>query len=132
MKHLLYQHKQNTTITTINYTHTTNKTNIYITTSNPNTTNLITKLTNTLLNSIPIITITNQISTPFINTNTFQKINILKLSLTYTKHNFLIQSLKKLPHIITKTFNITYSNHPDPILINIPKNIQLTNNNLKP
>lgn len=132
IRRLLYQRRRNTTVTTVNCTHTANGANIYVTASNPNTAGLVAKLTSTLLSSVPIITVANRMSTPFVNASTFRRISVLKLSLTYAGRDFLIRSLRRLPHVVTRTFSITDSNHPNPILISVPGSVRLTDNSLRP
>lgn len=65
-------------------------------------TNLITGLADALLDSIPVVAITGQVSAPFIGTDAFQEVDILGLSLACTKHSFLVQSLEELPRIMVK------------------------------
>lgn len=72
-------------------------------------TNLITGLADALLDSIPVVAITGQVSAPFIGTDAFQEVDVLGLSLACTKHSFLVQSLEELPRIMAEAFDVAGS-----------------------
>lgn len=132
MQHLLCRHEQGAAIAAIGYARATGKVGVCLATSGPGATNLITGLADALLDSVPIIAITGQVSSAFIGTDAFQEIDVLGLSLACTKHSFLVESLNELPRIITEAFNIAVSRRPGPVLIDIPKDIQLANSDLLP
>ena len=85
----------------------TGKTGVCIATSGPGATNLITGLADALLDSIPVVAITGQVSAPFIGTDAFQEVDVLGLSLACTKHSFLVQSLEELPRIMAEAFDVS-------------------------
>ncbi len=95
-------------------------------------TNLITGLADALLDSIPVVAITGQVSAPFIGTDAFQEVDVLGLSLACTKHSFLVQSLEELPRIMAEAFDVASSGRPGPVLVDIPKDIQLASGDLEP
>ncbi len=95
-------------------------------------TNLITRLADALLDSIPVVAITGQVSAPFIGTDAFQEVDVLGLSLACTKHSFLVQSLEELPRIMAAAFDVASSGRPGPVLVDIPKDIQLASGDLEP
>lgn len=132
MQHLLCRHEQGAAIAAIGYARATGKVGVCLATSGPGATNLITGLADALLDSVPIVAITGQVSSAFIGTDAFQEIDVLGLSLACTKHSFLVESLNELPSIITEAFNIAVSRRPGPVLIDIPKDIQLANSDLLP
>ena len=116
----------------IGYARATGKTGVCIATSGPGATNLITGLADALLDSIPVVAITGQVSAPFIGTDAFQEVDILGLSLACTKHSFLVQSLEELPRIMAEAFDVASSGRPGPVLVDIPKDIQLASGDLEP
>ncbi|MFT2603875.1 acetolactate synthase large subunit, partial [Escherichia coli] len=83
-----------------------------------------------LLDSIPIVAITGQVAAPFIGTDAFQEVDVLGLSLACTKHSFLVQSLDELPRVIAEAFQVANSGRPGPVLVDIPKDIQMAQGDL--
>ncbi|EHM2230982.1 acetolactate synthase 2 catalytic subunit [Salmonella bongori] len=130
--HLLCRHEQGAVIAAIGYARSTGKTGVCIATSGPGATNLITGLADALLDSVPVVAITGQVSAPFIGTDAFQEVDVLGLSLACTKHSFLVQSLADLPRIMAEAFEIANSGRPGPVLVDIPKDIQLASGDLEP
>ncbi|KAG8212739.1 hypothetical protein J437_LFUL019679, partial [Ladona fulva] len=86
---------------------------------------MITGLADALLDSVPVVAITGQVGSALIGTDAFQEIDVLGLSLACTKHSFLVESLDALPGIMAEAFAIACSGRPGPVLIDIPKDIQL-------
>ena len=85
VEHLLCRHEQGAAMAAIGYARATGKTGVCIATSGPGATNLITGLADALLDSIPVVAITGQVSAPFIGTDAFQEVDVLGLSLACTK-----------------------------------------------
>lgn len=131
IKHLLCRHEQGAIIAAIGYARATGKIGICVATSGPGATNLITGLADALLDSVPIIAITGQVGLEFIGTDAFQEVDILGLSLACTKHSFLVKSLSTLSNVIDEAFSIAVNGRPGPILVDIPKDIQLSNGYLE-
>ncbi|EBY0375590.1 acetolactate synthase 2 catalytic subunit [Salmonella enterica subsp. enterica serovar Toulon] len=132
VEHLLCRHEQGAAMAAIGYARSTGKTGVCIATSGPGATNLITGLADALLDSVPVVAITGQVSAPFIGTDAFQEVDVLGLSLACTKHSFLVQSLEELPRIMAEAFDIASSGRPGPVLVDIPKDIQLASGELEP
>lgn len=132
VEHLLCRHEQGAAMAAIGYARATGKTGVCIATSGPGATNLITGLADALLDSIPVVAITGQVSAPFIGTDAFQEVDVLGLSLACTKHSFLVQSLEELPRIMAEAFDVASSGRPGPVLVDIPKDIQLASGDLEP
>lgn len=132
VEHLLCRHEQGAAMAAIGYARATGKTGVCIATSGPGATNLITGLADALLDSIPVVAITGQVSAPFIGTDAFQEVDVLGLSLACTKHSFLVQSLEELPRIMAAAFDVASSGRPGPVLVDIPKDIQLASGDLEP
>lgn len=132
VEHLLCRHEQGAAMAAIGYARSTGKTGVCIATSGPGATNLITGLADALLDSVPVVAITGQVSAPFIGTDAFQEVDVLGLSLACTKHSFLVQSLAELPRIMAEAFEVANAGRPGPVLVDIPKDIQLTSGELEP
>ncbi|GAA0507019.1 acetolactate synthase 2 catalytic subunit [Tatumella terrea] len=125
VEHLLCRHEQGAVMAAIGYARATNKTGVCIATSGPGATNLITGLADAMMDSVPVVAITGQVSTAVIGTDAFQEIDVLGLSLACTKHSFMVQSAEELPGILAEAFAIAQSGRPGPVLVDIPKDIQL-------
>ncbi|MGG7448962.1 acetolactate synthase 2 catalytic subunit [Kosakonia oryzendophytica] len=132
VEHLLCRHEQGAAMAAIGYARSTGKTGVCIATSGPGATNLITGLADALLDSVPVVAITGQVAAPFIGTDAFQEVDVLGLSLACTKHSFLVESLEDLPRVMAEAFHVANSGRPGPVLVDIPKDIQLAVGNLEP
>ncbi|WP_276313220.1 thiamine pyrophosphate-binding protein, partial [Serratia marcescens] len=132
VEHLLCRHEQGAAMAAIGYARATGKVGVCIATSGPGATNLITGLADALLDSVPVVAITGQVGSALIGTDAFQEIDVLGLSLACTKHSFLVESLDALPGIMAEAFAIAAGGRPGPVLIDIPKDIQLAQGDLHP
>jgi acetolactate synthase I/II/III large subunit len=127
IEHVLCRHEQGAAMAAIGYARATGKTGVCIATSGPGATNIITGLADALIDSVPIVAITGQVPTKLIGTDAFQEVDVLGLSLACTKHSYLIDDAHDLPNILEEAFNLANSGRPGPILIDVPKDIQLAN-----
>ncbi|PHM36372.1 acetolactate synthase 2 catalytic subunit [Xenorhabdus innexi] len=132
IEHLLCRHEQGAVMAAIGYARASDKPGVCIATSGPGATNLITGLADALLDSVPVIAITGQVSSEVIGTDAFQEIDMLGLSLACTKHSFLVESLEKLPQVMAEAFSIAMEGRPGPVLIDLPKDIQLKQGDFTP
>ncbi|HDR2788405.1 TPA: acetolactate synthase 2 catalytic subunit [Enterobacter asburiae] len=132
VEHLLCRHEQGAAMAAIGYARATGKTGVCMATSGPGATNLITGLADALLDSVPVVAITGQVASPFIGTDAFQEVDVLGLSLACTKHSFLVQSLEELPRVMADAFYVANSGRPGPVLVDIPKDIQVALGELEP
>lgn len=132
IEHLLCRNEQGAAMAAIGYARSSGKVGVCIATSGPGAANLITGLGDALMDSIPIVAITGQVASNLIGTDAFQEADVLGLSLACTKHSFLVQNIEELPEIMAKAFNIAASGRPGPVLIDIPKDIQLAPTDLQP
>ncbi|MDY1038922.1 acetolactate synthase 2 catalytic subunit [Enterobacteriaceae bacterium RIT714] len=132
VEHLLCRHEQGAAMAAIGFARATGKTGVCMATSGPGATNLITGLADALLDSVPVVAITGQVASPFIGTDAFQEVDVLGLSLACTKHSFLVQSLEELPRVMAEAFQVANSGRPGPVLVDIPKDIQLAFGDLEP
>ncbi|MDR0219669.1 MAG: acetolactate synthase 2 catalytic subunit [Enterobacteriaceae bacterium] len=132
IEHLLCRHEQGAVMAAIGYARASGKPGVCIATSGPGATNLITGLADALLDSAPIVAITGQVSSELIGTDAFQEIDMLGLSLACTKHSFLVESQEKLPQIMAEAFAIAMDGRPGPVLVDLPKDIQLNQGDFAP
>ena len=123
--HLLCRHEQGAAMAAIGYARSTGKVGVCIATSGPGATNLVTDLADALLDSVPVVALTGQVASPLIGTDAFQEVDVLGLSLACTKHSFMVQSVDELGQVIADAFRIARSGRPGPVLVDIPKDIQL-------
>lgn len=125
LEHVLCRHEQGAVMAAIGYARASKKVGVCIATSGPGATNLITGLADALIDSIPIIAISGQVPNPLIGTDAFQEVDMLGLSIACTKHSFLVEEIDQLPDILEQAFYIAISGRPGPVLIDLPKDIQL-------
>ncbi|MDF7668002.1 biosynthetic-type acetolactate synthase large subunit [Orbaceae bacterium ESL0727] len=125
--HVLCRHEQGAAMAAIGYARATGKVGVCIATSGPGATNLITGLADALLDSVPIIAITGQVPNTLIGTDAFQEMDVLGLSFACTKQSYLVDTPDALPAILHEAFYLANSGRKGPVLIDIPKDIQLAN-----
>ena len=127
IKHILVRHEQAAVHAAEGYARSTGKVGCVLVTSGPGATNAITGLTDALMDSVPIICLSGQVPTHLIGTDAFQEADTTGISRPCTKHNYLVKDADKLCEIIHKSFEIASSGRPGPVLIDLPKDIQLSN-----
>lgn len=123
INHILTRHEQGAIHAAEGYAQTTGKTGVVFATSGPGATNLVTGLADAMLDSVPILAITGQVSVSSIGHDAFQEADMLGVTLSITKHNFLARDIKDLPNILENAWQIARSGRFGPVLIDIPKNI---------
>ncbi len=96
MEHLLSRHEQGAGFAAVGYARSTGKTGVCFATSGPGATNLITALADAMLDSVPIVAITGQVSSAVIGTDAFQEMDVLGMSLSCTKHSFMVTDIEQL------------------------------------
>jgi acetolactate synthase-1/2/3 large subunit len=124
IKHVLARHEQGAGFIAQGMARSTGKAAVCIATSGPGATNLITAIADAKLDSIPVIAITAQVALPLIGTDAFQEVDMYGLTLSITKHSFLVKNTEDLPEIMREAFRIAQSGRPGPVVIDIPKDIQ--------
>jgi len=125
INHYLCRHEQGCAFAAVGYARASREVGVCMATSGPGATNLITGLADAMADSVPIIAITGQVPTRTMGTDGFQEVDIISLSLACTKHSFQIKNVAELPGVIHKAFEIARSGRPGPVLIDIPKDIQI-------
>ncbi len=125
VKHYLCRHEQGGAFSAIGYARASGKVGVCLATSGPGATNLITSLADALLDSVPLVAITGQVSQAVMGTDAFQEVDVLGLSLGVTKHSFMVRDVNELAHTLQEAFRLAQSGRPGPVLVDIPKDIQL-------
>lgn len=125
VEHLLCRHEQGAAMAAIGYARASGRVGVCIATSGPGATNLITGLADALLDSVPVVAISGQVASPLIGTDAFQEVDVLGLSLACTKHSFLVRRPEELTSVLAEAFRVASSGRPGPVLVDIPKDIQL-------
>ncbi|MDX1679070.1 acetolactate synthase 2 catalytic subunit, partial [Arsukibacterium sp.] len=125
VKHYLCRHEQGGAFSAIGYARSSGKVGVCLATSGPGATNLITSLADAMLDSVPLVAITGQVSQAVMGSDAFQEIDVLGLSLSVTKHSFMVRSADELAATLNDAFAIARSGRPGPVLVDIPKDVQL-------
>ena len=123
IRHVLVRHEQNAAFAAEGYARSTGKVGVCCATSGPGATNLVTGLVDAMMDSIPIVAITGQVSTKLIGSDAFQEADTFGITRSCTKHNFLVKTVAELPQAIHEAFYIASSGRPGPVLVDIPKDV---------
>ena len=127
IKHVLVRHEQAAVHAAEGYARSTGKVGCVLVTSGPGATNAITGLTDALMDSVPVVCLSGQVPTHLIGTDAFQEADTTGISRPCTKHNYLVKNADLLCATVHESFEIASSGRPGPVLIDLPKDIQLTN-----
>ena len=125
LTHVLAAHEQGAAHAADGYARTTGKVGVVIATSGPGATNLVTGIATAYLDSVPLVAITGNVPSYQIGTDSFQEIDITGITLPITKHNYFVQSVEDLADVIREAFTLARSGRPGPVLIDVPKDIQI-------
>jgi len=131
IKHILTRHEQGAAHAADGYARATGNVGVCIATSGPGATNLVTGLANAYLDSIPLVAFTGQVSTNLIGTDAFQEVDINGITLPITKNNYVVREVRDLASIIQEAFYIARTGRPGPVLIDLPKDVQLAQTEFK-
>ncbi|MDE7243194.1 MAG: biosynthetic-type acetolactate synthase large subunit [Oscillospiraceae bacterium] len=125
LRHVLTAHEQGATHAADGYARATGKVGVVIATSGPGATNLVTGIATAFLDSVPMVAITGNVPSYQIGTDSFQEIDITGITLPITKHNYFVGSVETLADTIREAFQLAMSGRPGPVLIDIPKDVQV-------
>ncbi len=123
IRHVLVRHEQNAAFAAQGYARTTGKVGVCCATSGPGATNLVTGLVDAMMDSIPIVAITGQVSNKLMGSDAFQEADTFGITRSATKHNFLVKNVADLPQIVHEAFYIAASGRPGPVLVDITKDV---------
>src|SRR5580693_8750934 len=123
IRHILVRHEQNAAFAAEGYSRSTGRVGVCCATSGPGATNLVTGLVDSMMDSIPVVAITGQVSSKLIGSDAFQEADTFGITRSCTKHNFLVKNIAELPQAIHEAFYIAASGRPGPVLVDIPKDV---------
>ena len=132
IRHVLVRHEQNAAFAAQGYSRSTGRVGVCCATSGPGATNLVTGLVDAMMDSIPIVALTGQVSTKLIGTDAFQEADTFGITRSATKHNYLVKNIKDLPSVIHEAFYIAASGRPGPVLIDVTKDVFMGNAQYEP
>ena len=125
INHVLTAHEQGASHAADGYSRATGKVGVCIATSGPGATNLVTGIATAMLDSIPMVAITGNVPCSLIGKDSFQEIDITGITLPITKHNYFINNIEELADSLREAFAIAKSGRPGPVLVDVPKDVQI-------
>lgn len=125
LRHVLCRHEQGAAHAADGYARASGRVGVAFATSGPGATNLITGLATAHLDSIPLVAVTGQVATTLIGTDAFQEADIVGTTLPVVKHSYQVRRTEDLRRIMREAFHIAATGRPGPVLVDVPKDIQL-------
>ncbi len=125
IRHILVRHEAGAAHAAEGYARSTGKPGVVLVTSGPGATNAITGIADAFMDSIPLVVITGQVATNLIGTDAFQEADTIGLTRHCTKHNYLVKDPSELAATIDEAFEIATRGRPGPVVVDIPKNVQV-------
>ena len=125
IRHVLTRHEQGAGFAAQGMARVTGRPAVCFATSGPGATNILTAIADAKLDSVPVICITGQVPRAMIGTDAFQEVDTYGMSIPVTKHNFLVRRAADLLRVIPEAFAIATSGRPGPVLIDIPRDVQM-------
>ena len=125
IRHILVRHEAGAAHAAEGYARSTGKPGVVLVTSGPGATNAITGIADAFMDSIPLVVITGQVATGLIGSDAFQEADTIGISRHCTKHNYLVRDPAELAATIDEAFQIATTGRPGPVLIDIPKDVQV-------
>jgi len=132
IKHVLVRHEENAAFAAEGYARATGRVGVCCATSGPGATNLTTGLVDALMDSIPIVAITGQVSSKLIGSDAFQEADTFGITRSATKHNYLVKNLADLPRIVHEAFYVASTGRPGPVLVDIAKDVFMGQGHYEP
>ncbi len=124
MNHVLVRHEQGAGHAAQGYAMVTGRVGVCIATSGPGATNLVTAIMDAHMDSVPLVTITGQVSSGVIGTDAFQEADIVGITMPITKHSFLVTDPNDIPHVMAEAFHLASTGRPGPVLVDVAKDAQ--------
>ena len=124
IKHVLVRQEGGAIHAAEGYARSTGKTGVVLVTSGPGATNVVTGLTDAMMDSVPVLCITGQVPQHLIGSDAFQECDTTGITRPCTKHNYLVKDVNKLSSVFHEAFTIAQNGRPGPVLIDIPKDVQ--------
>ena len=125
ISHILTAHEQHAGHAADGYARATGRTGVCLATSGPGATNLVTAIATAYMDSSPVVFLTGNVPQQLMGTDSFQEADILGITMSITKHSWLVTDVRKLAQTVREAFFIAKSGRPGPVLIDIPKDVQI-------
>ncbi|HQV04836.1 MULTISPECIES: biosynthetic-type acetolactate synthase large subunit [unclassified Novosphingobium] len=125
IRHILVRHEAGAAHAAEGYARSTGKPGVVLVTSGPGATNAVTGIADAFMDSIPLVVITGQVPTGLIGSDAFQEADTIGITRHCTKHNYLVKDPGELAAIIDEAFQIATTGRPGPVVIDIPKDVQI-------
>lgn len=125
IKHIITAHEQGAAHAADGYARATGKTGVVLATSGPGATNLVTGIANAYLDSVPMVAVTGNVPCSLLGRDSFQEVDICGVTLPITKHNYIVKDINELADTLREAFKIAKSGRPGPVLVDIPKDVQI-------
>ncbi|MPY66491.1 biosynthetic-type acetolactate synthase large subunit [Deinococcus sp. SDU3-2] len=125
IRHILARHEQGAIHAAEGWAKATGDLGVCLATSGPGATNLVTGLADAMMDSVPLLAITGNVARHLMGTDAFQEADITGITLPITKHNYVVQEAGDLPRVVAEAIHIARSGRPGPVLVDIPKDVQL-------
>ena len=126
IKHIITAHEQGAAHAADGFARATGKTGVVIATSGPGATNLVTGIATAYLDSVPMVAITGNVPCSLLGRDSFQEVDICGITLPITKHNYIVKDVNDLADTLREAFRIAKSGRPGPVLVDIPKDVQVS------
>ena len=123
LRHILVRHEQGAVMGADGYARATGKVGVCWATSGPGALNMVTGLSNAMMDSIPIVAITGQVAREAIGKDAFQETDVTGVTMPITKHNYLVTRASDIPEVIHEAFYLAGTGRPGPVLVDIPKDV---------
>jgi acetolactate synthase-1/2/3 large subunit len=123
IRHILVRHEAGAGHAAEGYAKATGKVGVAFATSGPGATNLITPITDAMMDSVPCVFITGQVRTELLGTDGFQEADTLGITIPIVKHSFMIQDPREIPRAIHEAFHIARTGRPGPVLVDVPQDL---------
>src|SRR6516162_3906297 len=124
LRTILPRHEQGGGFMAEGYARSTGRVGVCIATSGPGATNFVTCLADAKMDSVPIVAITGQVTTPVIGTDAFQETPIIEVCRAITKHHYLVTRAEDLPRVMKEAFYVASTGRPGPVIVDVPKDVQ--------
>jgi acetolactate synthase-1/2/3 large subunit len=132
IKHVLVRHEQGGGHAAEGYAKATGKVGVALGTSGPGATNLVTAITDAMMDSVPTVFLTGQVRTELLGTDGFQEADTIGITMPIVKHSFMIQHPLELPRTLHEAFHIARSGRPGPVVVDIPQDLSRAEINYEP
>ncbi|MBW2060082.1 MAG: biosynthetic-type acetolactate synthase large subunit [Deltaproteobacteria bacterium] len=123
IRHVLVRHEQAAVHAADSYARASGKVGVVLVTSGPGATNTVTGIASAYMDSVPLVVLTGQVPTGVIGNDAFQEVDIVGITRSCTKHNYLVKETEKLAAIIKEAFHLASFGRPGPILVDLPKDV---------